>query len=447
MPRVASNKYVADWVRQIDTERMSYSQRHRDQLEPEFKRLRETLADSSRRMGVLLDEPHWRPLIAGPLQDSVNHVRDLLRLLRVELVHTQTEAATIAAPATLRNIANAGSKALKTVESNLVLSDRFTRYAGELYAEFDRLLQQQSPSPARLQNLARRILLEVRHEMSFENMVILSDERLDHGLSSAVNNRTRAIVASSIRAAWWMAWTVERLDLWADRRELLTVAAMLLDVGRLVPDSHQNDTGANHPPAKQSGLDRQHPSLSAGLAAGLHELSSILPIWVSEHHERLDGTGSPRGLRGRHLSGPSRLLAIVARFSEQVRDAQQTVEPTSANADRTAAPNTAAPNIAAPNNAAPGNVTVLETLRMEAERGELDPRLTERFVSVLETELAAAVRSTPTIQFEALDRTWRVESSHALGEESSQRVSSAPNSSQIERAGHSSEPPSSMDSA
>lgn len=410
MPRDVGDNHVENWVRQLDTERMTYAKSHRDRLEPEFAQLRETLDQSSRRLKAVLDQRRWQPLIFGVLQDSTNHALDLERLLQDELSQTCIQSASIASPTILRRIANAAEMALKTLESHLAMADHFTKYAGDLHVEFTRLLHRRSLDPARLQNLARRILLEVRHDLSFGSMMFLSDERLDPGLPSEVDSQTRTVVAASIRSAWWTAWTVERMALWLDRRELLTIAALLKDVGWLVPDVHQADRITNNPPEKTIAIDRHHPSVSAGLAAGLHELSSLLPTWIAEHHERLDGTGFPRGLRGRQLCGPSRLLAIVSRFLELVRNAQGMVGSTVPGSDKQA--------------------TVLATLQAEAECGELDSRLTNSFVNVLETELANAARLTPTMRFAALGRTWRAESSHSVNPKRARRVVPEPKFSQ-----------------
>jgi HD-GYP domain-containing protein (c-di-GMP phosphodiesterase class II) len=425
MPRDVGDNHVEDWVRQLDTGRMTYAKSHRDRLDPEFAQLRETLDQSSRRLKAVLDERRWQPLLAGALQDSMSRVRDFQRLLQDELSQTRTQTAVIASPTILRRIVIAAETALKTLESHLAMADHFTKYAGDLHVEFTRLLHRRSLDPARLQNVARRILLEVRHDLSFESMMFLSDERLDPGLPSDVDSQTRTVVAASIRSAWWTAWTVERMALWLDRRELLTIAALLKDVGWLVPDAHEVDRITKSPPEKTIVIDRHHPSLSAGLAAGLHELSSLLPIWIAEHHERLDGTGFPRGLRGRQLCGPSRLLAIVSRFLELVRNAQGTVGSDASKAD--------------------GKATVLAALQAEAECGELDSRLTNSFVNVLESELANAARLTPTMRFAALGRTWRAESSHSVNPKRAGRVVPEPKFSQSRAAGGQSDSASSVD--
>ena len=151
MPRDVGDNHVENWVRQLDTERMTYAKSHRDRLEPEFAQLRETLDQSSRRLKAVLDQRRWQPLIFGVLQDSTNHALDLERLLQDELSQTCIQSASIASPTILRRIANAAEMALKTLESHLAMADHFTKYAGDLHVEFTRLLHRRSLDPARLQ--------------------------------------------------------------------------------------------------------------------------------------------------------------------------------------------------------------------------------------------------------------------------------------------------------
>ena len=41
---------------------------------------------------------------------------------------------------------------------------------------------------------------------------------------------------------------------------------------------------------------------------------AMVPVWTSRHHEALDGSGYPRGLKGGELSNEVRLLTILDIF-------------------------------------------------------------------------------------------------------------------------------------
>jgi HD-GYP domain-containing protein (c-di-GMP phosphodiesterase class II) len=58
---------------------------------------------------------------------------------------------------------------------------------------------------------------------------------------------------------------------------------------------------------------RLHPIQGAELARQLHN-SDIAELTILHHHERLDGTGYPYGLKGDTISEPGKLVAIVDSF-------------------------------------------------------------------------------------------------------------------------------------
>jgi len=98
-----------------------------------------------------------------------------------------------------------------------------------------------------------------------------------------------------------------------DRRmESLVVAAQLHDVGKLlIPDSILK---------KQTRLTRlemstirRHVEIGYEIASKLN-LSLAATAAIYEHHERWDGTGYPRGLRGEAISVEGRILAICDTF-------------------------------------------------------------------------------------------------------------------------------------
>ncbi len=57
-----------------------------------------------------------------------------------------------------------------------------------------------------------------------------------------------------------------------------------------------------------------HPARGANVLAPLAAFYPELPAGVLAHHERWDGTGYPRGLRGRHIPIEARITAIADTF-------------------------------------------------------------------------------------------------------------------------------------
>lgn len=106
------------------------------------------------------------------------------------------------------------------------------------------------------------------------------------------------------------AWSVEiarRLGLTADHMGRLRIAALLHDLGKIgVPEAILLKEG------KLSGEERRvmqrHPDIGAD---AIHELRAFVDIvpWIRHHHERNDGRGYPRGLRGEEIPLESKIIA------------------------------------------------------------------------------------------------------------------------------------------
>lgn len=73
--------------------------------------------------------------------------------------------------------------------------------------------------------------------------------------------------------------------------------------------------------ADEVDLIRQHPALSARIADEVHFLREELPL-ILHHHERVDGSGYPRGLKGDRIPLGARILAVATAY-----EAMTTVRP------------------------------------------------------------------------------------------------------------------------
>jgi HD-GYP domain-containing protein (c-di-GMP phosphodiesterase class II) len=95
-------------------------------------------------------------------------------------------------------------------------------------------------------------------------------------------------------------------------------AALLHDLGRLgVSNAVWDKPGALTP--AQSERVRLHPYLTERMLASCPELASLAEI-AAQHHERLDGSGYPRGLRGEALTTSGRLLAAADAYHAKLEE-------------------------------------------------------------------------------------------------------------------------------
>lgn len=90
----------------------------------------------------------------------------------------------------------------------------------------------------------------------------------------------------------------------------LGLAALLHDIGQVhLPRNLLRKPGAYT--AAEQRLMQAHPQLGATMLAQMSGISPEACRLVAEHHERLDGSGYPQGLRGSTLSTLSQTVAIA----------------------------------------------------------------------------------------------------------------------------------------
>lgn len=99
-----------------------------------------------------------------------------------------------------------------------------------------------------------------------------------------------------------------------ERLEVLGLAGMLLDVGKTkLPDSVLKKKDMLSPDEYE--LVKAHVNHSVELVAGAEALPDGVQDIILLHHERQDGTGYPRGLKGDEISIDGAVAALVDSFS------------------------------------------------------------------------------------------------------------------------------------
>jgi putative two-component system response regulator len=141
------------------------------------------------------------------------------------------------------------------------------------------------------------------------------------------------------------------MGLGAEEITALRRAGSLHDIGKIaVPDAILLKPGPLTP--EEAAVMKTHPEVGEKICAPLRTLRHVLPI-IRHHHEKMDGTGYPDGLRGERIPMAARILQIV-----DVYDALTTERPYRRALVRADA---------------------LRTLRAEAERGWWDARVLDKF--------------------------------------------------------------------
>ena len=162
------------------------------------------------------------------------------------------------------------------------------------------------------------------------------------------------------RLAEYSARLGEHLQLPEEQLIALRRAGVVHDVGKIaVPDSILLKPGRLT--EEEWKVIREHPVVGERICAPLKSFRLVLPI-IRHHHEKLDGSGYPDGLRGDAIPVTARVLQIV-----DVYDALTT--------DR-------------PYKKAFSIVDALQTMKEEVAKGWWDPHIFEQFEQLLRSSAA-----------------------------------------------------------
>lgn len=153
------------------------------------------------------------------------------------------------------------------------------------------------------------------------------------------------------RLSDYSAALAQHLGLPEDQIIALRRAGVVHDIGKIaIPDSIILKPTSLSP--DEWKLVREHPVIGERICAPLKSFRAVLPI-IRHHHEKLDGSGYPDGLRGDQIPVPARVLQIV-----DVYDALTTVRPYKPAFSITDA---------------------LQTMKLEVSRGWWDPDIFDKF--------------------------------------------------------------------
>ncbi len=147
----------------------------------------------------------------------------------------------------------------------------------------------------------------------------LTANRIDsicEAFASVVDAKSPFTFQHSIGVAETSTALARQLKLPVDRVHLVRRAALLHDVGKLrVPNSILDKNG--RPTDDEWTVIREHPMVTRSIlsrVSAFHELAIV----AAEHHEKLDGSGYPDGLRGEQMSIEARIIAVSDMFTAMV---------------------------------------------------------------------------------------------------------------------------------
>jgi putative two-component system response regulator len=151
--------------------------------------------------------------------------------------------------------------------------------------------------------------LQARLQVGRRIVGLQTSETVVYAFARAVEAKSPYTQGHTDRVARYALTLAERVGLSQAERELLRKGALLHDIGKIsIPDALLNKAGALTD--EEYEIVKQHPMQGVKMVEALRSLEEVIPM-IRWHHERLDGSGYPDGLRGDDIPPLVRILSIA----------------------------------------------------------------------------------------------------------------------------------------
>ena len=151
--------------------------------------------------------------------------------------------------------------------------------------------------------------------------MIVDEELLDDiadAFAQVVDAKSPFTAGHSERVTLFSDMIAEQLGFSAEQRQWLKRAALLHDIGKLGVSNSILDK-----PGKLDSVEwttmKAHAALTETILVQIEAFADLAPI-AAAHHEKLDGTGYPKGLKGDEIALESRILAVADIFDALTAD-------------------------------------------------------------------------------------------------------------------------------
>jgi HD-GYP domain-containing protein (c-di-GMP phosphodiesterase class II) len=149
----------------------------------------------------------------------------------------------------------------------------------------------------------------------------VDDDYLDDiaaAFGKVVDSKSPYTSGHSERVTVFADMIAERMCLSAERRRWLKRAALLHDIGKLGVSNTILDKPGKLDDDEWVAM-RMHPVYSEAILSRITAFRALAPI-AAAHHERLDGKGYPRGLRGDQIAFETRIITTADIFDALTAD-------------------------------------------------------------------------------------------------------------------------------
>ncbi|MCX8093403.1 MAG: HD domain-containing protein [Candidatus Goldbacteria bacterium] len=134
-----------------------------------------------------------------------------------------------------------------------------------------------------------------------------------HSLAAAVDAKDHYTHGHSSTVMKYATKIAERMGLPSEEVETIKYAALLHDIGKIgISESIINKPGKLT--KEEYNIIKMHPQLGANIVSKINSLKKLVPLILS-HHEWVNGTGYPLGLKGDEIPLGARIISVVDAFS------------------------------------------------------------------------------------------------------------------------------------
>ncbi|MBI4569891.1 MAG: FHA domain-containing protein [Planctomycetes bacterium] len=129
---------------------------------------------------------------------------------------------------------------------------------------------------------------------------------------AAIEKNDPAWEGHTVRVLGYTAALTQHMRLTHTERYRALLGAVLHDIGRLPFITPRHNNPAQTDPAM---IDAEHPHIGVSILENIFELEPVLPA-IEDHHEYLDGSGAPRGLKGEAIPRLARIVCVANDFDK-----------------------------------------------------------------------------------------------------------------------------------
>ncbi|MCK5879429.1 MAG: HD domain-containing protein [Holophagae bacterium] len=137
-------------------------------------------------------------------------------------------------------------------------------------------------------------------------------------LADAIEKRDRYTAGHTRRVTRYAMWIAEEIKLSSAEKKWLSLSGILHDIGKIgIRDNILNKNG----PLGTGEFEtmKQHTVFGAEIVEKIHSLSEVVG-GILNHHEKMDGSGYPNGLKGDEIPLFARIILVADTYDAMTTD-------------------------------------------------------------------------------------------------------------------------------